>query len=76
MKIHNTQITLNEIVEKLDFMTSMYLTGGVRIAPINKDTIFNSFREVRMSLDALEIMATGNPTGKNMENEDYLPWEN
>ena len=75
MKVHNTQIVLNEIVEKLDFMTSMYLTGGVRVAPINKDTIFNSFKDVRMSLDALEIMAMSNPEGKNMGEDDYLPWE-
>lgn len=64
MKIHDTQTTLNEVMEKIDFMTSMYLTGGVKVAPINMNTIFMSFRDVKMSLDALEIMAMSNPAGK------------
>ena len=75
MKIHATEATLNAILERIDFMTSMYLPGGMKVAPINQATIFNSFRDVRMSLDALEIMSTSNPAGKNMDGEDYLPWE-
>ena len=76
MKIHDTQITLNDIQTQIDFMASMYLTGGVKVAPIHLDTIFQSFKEVRFALDTLEAIALSNPNGKNVDSENYLPWEN
>lgn len=62
--MHDTQKTLAEVAEKLEFMTSMYLTGGVNIAPTNPNTIFDSFRQVRLALDRLESFTKDYPAGK------------
>ena len=64
---HDTQKILKEIYNDINFISSMYLTGGVSIKAINQETIFQSFRDVRIALDILEKRVLECPKGKNLE---------
>lgn len=65
--IHNPKEVLKDVYEKVAFINSMYLTGGISIAPVNIETFGQQIRLLKLELDTLECRVNELPQGKNLK---------